>query len=38
MNEETHNKKWQITHRKIQEIVFHLPKEHPIKEISVSQV
>ncbi|SYV99008.1 TetR family transcriptional regulator [Oenococcus oeni] len=38
MDEETHNKKWKITHRKIQEIVFHLLKEHPIKEISVSQV
>ncbi|WP_143787839.1 TetR/AcrR family transcriptional regulator, partial [Oenococcus oeni] len=29
---------WKITHRKTQEIVFHLLKEHPIKEISVSQV
>lgn len=38
ISKETHNKKWEITHRKIQEIVFHLLKDHPIKEITVSQV
>ncbi|MDN6968895.1 TetR/AcrR family transcriptional regulator [Oenococcus sp. UCMA 17063] len=38
MSKEIHNKKWEITHIKIQEIVFRLLKDHSIKEITVIQV